>query len=74
MKRSAPKNPRLNHSVLQNNRTSLCVLSVFEVKSILVKYNKGDHSEVFGILGPMRMNYEKNIALLKFIQNKLNNN
>lgn len=35
--------------------------------TILVKYKYNGNVGVFGILGPMRMNYEKNIALVKFI-------
>lgn len=39
--------------------------------TILVKYKHEDRIGVFGILGPMRMNYEKNLALVEFINNKL---
>lgn len=39
--------------------------------TILVKYkHKGDVG-IFGILGPMRMDYEKNLALAEFINNKI---
>ncbi len=39
--------------------------------TILTKYQLGEHTGLFGILGPMRMNYEKNLALVKFINNQL---
>jgi heat-inducible transcriptional repressor len=39
--------------------------------TILTKYQLGENIGLFGILGPMRMNYEKNLALVKFINNKL---
>lgn len=35
--------------------------------TILVKYKYKDNVGVFGILGPMRMDYEKNLALVKFV-------
>jgi len=37
--------------------------------SILAKFSGGT---VFGILGPMRMDYDKNICLMKYIKNKMN--
>jgi len=39
--------------------------------TVAAKYKLGDQTGLFGILGPVRMNYEKNLALVKFINNKL---
>ncbi|MEK7557846.1 MAG: hypothetical protein AAB530_01405 [Patescibacteria group bacterium] len=39
--------------------------------TILAKYKFKDNIGLFGILGPMRMDYEKNLALIKFINNKI---
>ena len=39
--------------------------------TIIVKYKAGDKEGLFGILGPMRMDYEKNIAIVDFINKKL---
>lgn len=39
--------------------------------TILSKYKLKDHTGLFGILGPLRMNYEKNLALVRFINQKL---
>ncbi|MBU0646908.1 MAG: hypothetical protein ABIJ83_04355 [Patescibacteria group bacterium] len=39
--------------------------------TILVKYKFKNNIGLFGILGPMRMDYEKNLALIKFINNKI---
>ncbi|MBD3247927.1 hypothetical protein GF382_01395 [Candidatus Falkowbacteria bacterium] len=41
--------------------------------SILVKYKTGEHDGLFGILAPMRMDYENNLSLIKYILSKLNN-
>lgn len=41
--------------------------------TVLAKYKNGEHAGLFGILGPMRMNYEKNISLIRYINNKLSN-
>lgn len=41
--------------------------------TILVKYKRGDNIGMFGILGPIRMNYEKNMAIVKFVNEKINN-
>jgi len=41
------------------------------LSTILLKYNYKNQSGVFGILGPMRMDYEKNLALIEYIKNKL---
>lgn len=42
--------------------------------TIIDKYRLGDNTGMVGILGPMRMNYEKNLALMKFINSKINTN
>lgn len=39
--------------------------------TILVKYRLNNKSGVFGILAPMRMDYERNLALIEYILNKL---
>ncbi|MDO8593181.1 MAG: hypothetical protein Q7R92_05505 [bacterium] len=39
--------------------------------AVMVKYRLGDNIGLVGILGPVRMNYEKNLALIKFINDKL---
>jgi len=39
--------------------------------TILAKYKYEDNIGLFGILGPMRMDYEKNLALIKFLNNIL---
>lgn len=39
--------------------------------TILVKYKLDEKIGIFGILGPMRMDYEKNIALVKFVLEEL---
>ncbi len=40
--------------------------------TVLTKYTFNDNIGMFGILGPMRMDYDKNIALVKFVDNKIN--
>lgn len=40
------------------------------LSTVLVKYRDNKQSGVFGILGPMRMDYEHNLALVRFIKNK----
>ncbi|MDO8261567.1 MAG: hypothetical protein Q7T50_08850, partial [Candidatus Magasanikbacteria bacterium] len=35
--------------------------------AIMVKYKHDGNVGMFGILGPMRMDYERNIALVRFI-------
>jgi heat-inducible transcriptional repressor len=40
------------------------------LSAVLVKYKNNNHSGVLGILGPMRMDYEKNLALVEFIKKK----
>ncbi|MFH1822964.1 MAG: hypothetical protein ABH830_04675 [Patescibacteria group bacterium] len=39
--------------------------------TIMAKYKLGDNVGLFGILGPMRMNYDKNLALVKFVNSKI---
>lgn len=41
--------------------------------TIFAKYKLEGHTGLVGILGPMRMNYEKNLALMKFINSQINN-
>lgn len=41
------------------------------LSTVLVKYKKDKASGIFGILGPMRMDYARNLALAEFINNKL---
>lgn len=40
------------------------------LSTVLLKYKKDKQIGLFGIIGPMRMDYEKNLALLEFIKNK----
>ncbi len=40
--------------------------------TILVKYKYNDNVGIFGILGPMRMDYEKNLTLVKHIVKIIN--
>lgn len=42
--------------------------------TIIVKYKEDDKKGLFGILGPMRMEYEKNLNLAHLILNKISNN
>ncbi|MFA5886704.1 MAG: hypothetical protein WC863_02890 [Patescibacteria group bacterium] len=37
---------------------------------VLVKYKHNNQNSIFGILGPMRMDYSHNLALVEFIKNK----
>lgn len=39
--------------------------------TVFVKYKSGNNVGLLGILGPMRMDYEKNIALVNFINKKI---
>jgi heat-inducible transcriptional repressor len=41
--------------------------------AILAKYRRGNQSGLFGILGPMRMDYERNLSLVEHILSKLRN-
>lgn len=40
------------------------------LSTVLVKYKNNNVSGIFGILGPMRMDYARNLALVEFIKNK----
>jgi len=40
------------------------------LSSVIVKYKKDRSSGIVGILGPVRMNYQRNLDLVKFIKNK----
>jgi len=39
--------------------------------AVIAKYRLNEHVGLVGILGPTRMNYEKNLALIKFVNNIL---
>lgn len=39
--------------------------------TVLAKYKVGENTGIFGILGPMRMDYERNVSLVKFVNNKV---
>ncbi len=43
------------------------------LSSVLLKYNYKKHSSIIGILGPVRMDYDKNLGLIRFLKNKLEN-
>ncbi|MFA6553494.1 MAG: hypothetical protein WCT27_03630 [Patescibacteria group bacterium] len=40
-----------------------------ECSTIISRYKNSDGEGMFGILGPMRMDYENNIALVKYVNN-----
>ena len=40
---------------------------------IISKHRTEDNVGLFGVLGPMRMDYKKNIALIKYINKKISN-
>jgi len=40
------------------------------LSAVLVKYKYNNQSGILGILGPMRMDYERNLALVEFIKKK----
>lgn len=40
------------------------------LSTVLVKYKHNNQNGVFGILGPMRMDYGRNLALVEFIKKK----
>jgi heat-inducible transcriptional repressor len=42
------------------------------LSTVIVKYKKDNQTGIFGILGPMRMDYEKNLALVEYLMNNLN--
>jgi heat-inducible transcriptional repressor len=35
--------------------------------TVMAKYRMGDHTGIFGILGPMRMDYEKTLAVANYV-------
>jgi heat-inducible transcriptional repressor len=39
--------------------------------AVIAKYRHGNQTGLFGILGPMRMDYERNLSLVEYILNKL---
>ena len=39
--------------------------------TIIAKYKIGEHKGLFGVLSPVRMDYEKNLTLINFVYNKL---
>ncbi len=42
--------------------------------TVLVKYKKGNNVSVFGILGPIRMDYEKNLGLVRYVIKRITSN
>jgi len=40
------------------------------LSTVLVKYKKNNQSGIFGIMGPIRMDYAHNLALIDYIKNK----
>ena len=40
------------------------------LSTVLVKYKKGNQSGIFGLMGPTRMDYSHNLALVNYIKNK----
>jgi len=40
------------------------------LSTVMVKYKDNNHDGVFGILGPLRMDYGRNLALAEFIKEK----
>lgn len=44
------------------------------LSTTLLKYNNKKQSSIVGILGPLRSDYEKNLGLIRFLKNKLENN
>lgn len=41
------------------------------LSSVILKYNRDGKTGVVGLLGPIRMDYEKNLELIRFLKNKL---
>ncbi len=41
--------------------------------TVISKYKKNNQTSLFGILGPIRMNYKNNLILVKYINEKINN-
>jgi transcriptional regulator of heat shock response len=42
--------------------------------TILVKYKEGENTGLFGILSPMRTDYESNLGIIKYIISKIDSN
>lgn len=42
------------------------------LSAVLVKYKNHNKSGIFGILGPLRMDYNRNLALIEFIKKQFN--
>lgn len=40
------------------------------LSSVLLKYKHNNQTSIIGIIGPMRMDYQHNLALIKYIKNK----
>lgn len=40
------------------------------LSTVLVKYKKDNHSGIFGLVGPTRMDYSHNLALVNYIKSK----
>lgn len=40
------------------------------LSTVLVKYKKDNKSGIFGLIGPIRMDYARNLALVNYIKNK----
>jgi heat-inducible transcriptional repressor len=40
------------------------------LSTVLVKYKKNNHSGIFGLMGPTRMDYAHNLALINYIKSK----
>lgn len=43
------------------------------LSTVLLKYNHNNQVGVVGVLGPMRMDYEKNLSLINFLKQRLSN-
>jgi heat-inducible transcriptional repressor len=43
------------------------------LSTVLLKYNYNNQIGVVGVLGPMRMDYEKNLSLINFLKQRLSN-
>ncbi len=39
--------------------------------TVIAKYEKGENIGMFGVIAPLRMDYEKNVAAVKFIKEKI---
>lgn len=40
------------------------------LSTVLVKYKQADRSGIFGLIGPIRMDYRRNLSLVNYIKNK----